>query len=191
MKLRTLVCIAGLFAACSSVSYGSAMLVTDSTGFTNVVTLIVPGGAFETSPFTDPAGNTASLLLGAGQPFVVGSDTFTVTFAHPVARAGFDVLAPVGSTEGPFQLSNGDATAASSCPISSPNFTCFLGVIDTTAFTSFSITISTDLVISPAEILDFRYTPVATTVPEPGTLAVIAPLMIAALAALRLKKRAK
>jgi hypothetical protein len=187
MHLATLACAAGLFAALGSVSYAGAVLTTDPTGFTNEVSLIS-----QFSPFTDPNGNTATMVNLPGAEFGVAPDstaTFMVEFAHPVVKAGFDIVTATTTNQGPFQLSNGDSTASSSC--SFPPGLCFLGVTDTTPFTSFSIVVTggPGLVTSTNFILDFRYTP--ASVPEPAAGTLVAPLLIAGFAAWRLKKRAK
>jgi hypothetical protein len=131
-----------------------------------------------------------------GNPFEMGpGDTvkFMVAFANPVLKAGFDIDAPIFSNQGPFQLSNGDSTASSSCNPSTAllDDICFLGVTDTTPFTSFSIVVTVPFhgVFSPTEILDFRYTP--ASIPEPAYGTLVAPLLIVGFAALRLKRLAK
>src|SRR5262249_15975685 len=134
MHLTTLGCAAGLFATLGSVSYADAVLTTDPTGFTNLSLLA------GVSPFTDPSGNTATMVNLPGIPFEIGEGTtatFMVTFAHPVVKAGYDFLTGFPSNQGPFQLSNGDSTASSIC-----DGLCFLGVTDTTPFTSFSIMVT-------------------------------------------------
>jgi len=185
MHLATLACSSGLFATFGSVSYADAVLTTDPTGFTNEVDL-----RFQVSPFTDPSDNTATMVNLPGSPFVIfanSSATFTVAFADPVVEAGFDIQANVESNQGPFQLSNGHSTVGDTSCVGP----CFLGVTDNTPFTSFSIMVTTPLnsVLSASEILDFRYTP--ASVPEPASMTLVAPLLIAGFAALRLKKRAK
>jgi hypothetical protein len=89
MRHKTLFQIAALFFAFSIASYGSAILVTDSTGFAVTVTLSTLGGPFEVSPFTDSNGNKASLVGLDGQNFVFGTSpvTFAVVFAQPVTQA--------------------------------------------------------------------------------------------------------
>ncbi len=186
LRQKTLFQIAGLFAAFTSTSLGS-VLVTNSTGFTNTVTLSALGGTFESSPFTDSNGNTATLVGFSDFLFGTSPATFTVTFAQPVTEAGLTLQAPVGATFGSFVLSNGDSTAAPPCTLQ-PGFTCFAGVIDATPFTSFSIAVNSNNPISAGFIEDFRYTP-AAAVPEAGQLALVAPLLIGVLAALKLKKR--
>jgi hypothetical protein len=195
MRLSTMACAAGLFAALGSVSYADAVLTTDPTGFTNEVflTCVIPTicstPIVEISPFTDPSGNTATMVNMPGSFFVIGDGataTFMVAFAHPVVAAGFDISADLTSNQGPFQLSNGDSTASSFCGLQ-----CFLGVTDTTPFTSFSIVVTVPFsnIFSPTEIEDFRYTP--ASIPEPASGALVAPLLIAGFAALSLKRRAK
>src|SRR5215469_5856756 len=104
----TLACTAGLLVAAGS-AYGNAVLTTNPSGFTNEVNLF----PFQnSSPFTDANGNTATLgSLGSFQLGGPSTPIFTVTFAHPVVAAGFDMEDVLGSTQGPFQLSNGDSTA--------------------------------------------------------------------------------
>ena len=184
----TLACTAGLLVAVGS-AYGTAVLTTNPTGFTNKVNLF----PFHSSPFTDANGNTAS--LGGRSVFQFAGDDpaiFTVTFKHPVVKAGFDLEDVLGSNQGPFQLSNGDSTATSSCP-SQPPFTCFLGVTDNVPFTSFSILLTPGPpgLSSFNAITDFRYTPASVVTPEPASWALMAPGLIAGFAALRLKRRAK
>lgn len=189
MHLSTLAFATGLFIASGTVVYGSAVLTSDPSSFTNDVDL-----TSQVSPFTDANGNTATIVNAPGDTFAVGdgqSVTFTVTFAQPVVEAGFDMSIPDGTSQGPFQLSNGDSTGSSSCA-AAPPFLCFVGVTDTTPFTSFSIVISVPAEPLPSltEILDFRYTP-ASSAPEPVNGTLVAPLLIAGFAAWRLKRRAK
>ena len=162
----------------SSLSYGDAIPVSDSTGFTNVVDLFG-----QTSPYTDPDGNTASVLSGSFR-IAFNSDSLTVTFAQPVTRAGVTLGVPVAVAIGSFQLSNGDSTPASDC-VRPSGFMCFVGVIDSTPFTSFTLDVASvpNQVFSAVDILDFRYTPASAAVPETGTATLLAPLLIAGLAA--------
>ena len=85
MHIATLACTAGLLVVAAGNAYGTAVLTTNPTGFTNEVDLF----PLRNSPFTDASGNTATLEGSSAFEMFNSSRTFTVGFAHPVAKSWF------------------------------------------------------------------------------------------------------
>ena len=173
-----------LLLACYSLVANASVVITNSAGLTTETfnssgsdgagDSISPSGAIFFNSGID--GEVVTCTSGC-------SPTVTFTFASPLATFGFDMgyFGPASITA--VTLSNGDALTTS-LPFSlSTNH--FYGITSGSNFTSATVSFN---IPDSADIKDFRLGSAAT--PEPATLALVAPLILAGLAGLRLRKRA-
>lgn len=137
-----------------------------------VCSTVSQGASLVTSPtgFVD----VSSVNLG-----LAASSFIQVSFPFPVSATGFDFNLSGGGTVSNFALSNGDAVSPSSTMISGSGF---VGVTDLQSFTVFSFQYSG----ATGTLVDLRFTPAA---PEPATIALVAPLLLAGFAMVRWRKQ--
>jgi hypothetical protein len=172
-----------LLLACSALVANASVIITNPAGFTTQT--------FNSSG-SDGAGDTISQTGGlffnsAGDGEVVAfvsNGSVTFTFASPLATFGFDMGQFGSASITAVTLSNGDALTTS-LPFS-VSAKSFYGITSGSNFTSATVNLSLP---DSADIKDFRLGSAAGA-PEPATLALIAPVLLAGLAGLRLRKRA-
>ena len=173
-----------LLLAASALVADASVIITNPAGLTTKT--------FNSSG-SDGAGDTISISPGIffnsisdGEVVACSSGcttTVTFTFASPLETFGFD-LGDFGSASiTAVTLSNADALTTSLPHSLSENN--FYGITSGSDFTSASVTFN---VPDSFDIKDFRLGPAAGA-PEPATLALVAPLLLAGLAGLRLRKR--
>jgi len=170
-----------MLASCALVANAS-VIITSPAGMTTKT--------FNSSG-SDGSGDTISGggFINSGGEVMAFSSSATVTFmfASPLASFGFDMGDDgYGATTDitGVTLSNSDALTTSLPYVVSTD--TFYGISSATNFTSATVTFTTT---DSADIKDFRLGP-AAGVPEPATLALVAPLLLLGLAGLRLRKRA-
>jgi hypothetical protein len=172
--------------------FGVAALLACSTLVATASTIITNPAGLVTKNF-DSSGSDGSgdSISGPGIFFNVGNEELslptggnvTFTFASPLATFGFDQGGDHGDITA-VTLSNGDPITTTLPFLVGDGF---YGITSATNFTSATLTFSVPQGNSFV-ITDFRLGSAANA-PEPATLALIAPLLLAGLAAVRLRKR--
>jgi hypothetical protein len=177
----------------------AATLLAASALVAKADTIITNPAGLTTKTFnssgSDGAGNTIALGIGSGFFLNFGGEVLLLysnpasaifTFASPLTTFGFDenILSGYAWITG-VALSNGD-TLTTSVPYTL-GASGFYGITSATSFNSATVTF--DVSNGSMAIQDFRLS-TAPTAPEPATWALIAPLLLAGLGVLRLRRRA-
>ena len=172
-----------------------ALILASSALVANASVIITSPAGMTTESFNSSGADTSGDTISGGGFFNSGGEvmafssgaTVTFNFVSPLASFGFDMGGDgYGATTDitAVTLSNSDGLTTTLPYVVATN--SFYGISSATNFNRATVTFTTT---DSADIKDFRLGP-AAGVPEPATLALVAPLLLLGLAGLRLFKRA-